>query len=397
LLQVKIRDDKTVSNTRTLPAARRMKLRLILISAFALLLTAQLVGMALHRLSLDKHDFPDAKVAFAARERPDIIFMGASHIDMGLNPATFDAELTKRGVDLRSFNLGIDGMSIVEMSYYAHMLLDRVPSLRYAVLSPCFQCLNVARKTNNIRSIDFFNLKNAFNFARFIFSYSSLPDPPLPLDAYLGNIISAAFRHYTNIGLGGSSAGWSKFDAAEPDFHAASFWAQRGPRGHAIVQHVIDGDELKRYPDQLQLVARLRAERIATLTNEAPANFPDFVTDESFGYFARLVLDLQARGVTVLVIQPPSLWHWQTEAAFVAKFRAQCPGQTLIDFGDAQSFRNLFLPAEIRYDDAHMNGRGAVIWSEVLADRFAELSRADALKNRANCYSKPDNNAGSGG
>jgi hypothetical protein len=365
-----------------------MKLRLILISAFALFLTAQLVGTALHRISLDKHDFPDAKIVFAARERPDIVFMGASHIDMGLNPATFDAELKKRGVDLRSFNLGIDGMSIVEMSYYVHMLLDRVPSLRYAVLSPCFQCLNVARKTNNIRSIDFFNLQNAFNFTRFIFSYSALPDPPLPLDAYLGNILSAVFRHYTNIGLGGSSAGWSKFDATEPDFHAESFWAQRGPRGHAVVKHIIDGDELKRYPAQLQLVARLRAERIATLASEAPSNFPDFVTNESFNYFARLVSDLQARGVTVLVIQPPSLWHWQTEAAFVAKLRSECPGRALIDFGDAQSFQNLFLPAEIRYDDAHMNGRGAVIWSEVLADKFAKMQKAGALTSETRCPSR---------
>ena len=184
-----------------------MKLKLIagfLIGFFA---TAQMISLALRVYYMDKHDFPLAKVAYAARERPNVIFVGASFIDMGINPEVFDAELAKTGTNLRSFNFGVDGLSVVEMSYFLHELLDRMPrSPRYAVLSPCFQCLNIARESNNVRGIDFFNFTNAFAFTRFILSYNALPEPALSRPAYLRNILAALFRHYTNLSTRRSGA-----------------------------------------------------------------------------------------------------------------------------------------------------------------------------------------------
>jgi hypothetical protein len=108
--------------------------------------------------------------------------------------------------------------------------------IEYVVLSPCFECLNIARRTNNMRSINFFDLENSVDFLRFVYSYQELPAPPLARAEYVKNIASALFRHCTNVGLGASTLRLTKFDLAEPNLRSPEFWKQRGPRGHGAIK-----------------------------------------------------------------------------------------------------------------------------------------------------------------
>jgi hypothetical protein len=364
-----------------------MKLIPILICALACFLTAHVVGLSLHRLYLSHHDAPEGKIAFAARERPDVVFMGASHVTAGLNPAVFDSELATHGLNLRSFNLGIGGLSVVEMSYHLRGLLDRMPSLRYAVLSPCFECLNVARETNNIRSIDFFSLSNAVEFTRYIFSFENFPDQALPRHQYLRNIFSALLRHHFNLGLGGAALGFSSLNTTEPSFTPETFQSYFGPQGHIALDEAISGQDLNQYLAALKRIPPLRTDLIAAIRSGKHERSLETLTGENMQHFIDLVSFLHDRGVIVLVVQPPSTWYWEVEAEFVGKFRHRCPAQPpLVDFGDIESFRSLFLPADVRSDNAHMTGRGAAIWSKVLAEKFAALQKAGALTSEIKCF-----------
>lgn len=65
----------------------------------------------------------------------DLLFIGSSHIDRHIDPRLFDRELAASGHSVKSFNLGIPGMG----SYEADRLLDHVldlelPALRWVIV-----------------------------------------------------------------------------------------------------------------------------------------------------------------------------------------------------------------------------------------------------------------------
>jgi hypothetical protein len=351
-------------------------------------LVAEFVGAILHRMGLDDHDLIEAKIEHAAREKPNMVFIGASFVDMGLNPDTFDEVAAKHGIATRSFNLGIDGLSVVEMRYVLDRLLDRLPGrLRYAVVVPCFECLNVARDTNNTRSINFFSLIHSIAFIRFIFSIDELPDPQLPRLQYVGNIVSAMFRHYTNLGLGGVALGWHQLERAGPNLQDAAFWKQRGPHGHRVVHQVMTAKDQAIYSVDVPRVRVERSQLINALSSGRPQDGVRYlVTDKSFEFFVRIMADLRARGVAVMVAQPPNFWQWDYEASFVAKIRARCDDNfPMIDYGNVGAHEDLFLPPKIRYDNSHLNTDGATIWSDDLAEDFANLLGAGAFDRPSDC------------
>ena len=92
-----------------------------------------------------------------------------------------------------------------------------------------------------------------------------------------------------------------------------------------------------------------------------------------FDAFLDEVRYLKSKGIAVLVVIPPNERQWPYHAAFIAKLRRHTGDDIrLVDFGDPRRWRDLFLPADIRYDDEHMNVRGAAVWSRALAEQASE-------------------------
>ena len=92
-----------------------------------------------------------------------------------------------------------------------------------------------------------------------------------------------------------------------------------------------------------------------------------------FEVFVEQVRFLRDQGIKVLVVIPPNMWEWTYHVAFLTRLRARCRDDIpFVDFGDPDKWPELFLPPDIRYDNAHMDAKGAVVWSKVLADQFAE-------------------------
>ena len=152
------------------------------------------------------------------------------------------------------------------------------------------------------------------------------------------------------------------------------------------MHQVMPSTDTEQYRNRLNRMSTLRAQRIIAQANAVSFDGQVLTSSASIGYFLDIVSYLQHHGVAVLVIEPPNVWYWTADADFIAQFTAACHDQPpLVDFGDARKYRELFLPPEIRYDDAHLNGAGAVIWSRVLAKTFAELLRRGRLGPQATC------------
>lgn len=80
--------------------------------------------------------FSDKLHAFAAeRHVIDVIFVGSSRVQRGVVPPVFDAEMAARGLPVRSFNLGVAGMTGHEANAFVRRILAMGPArLRVVVV-----------------------------------------------------------------------------------------------------------------------------------------------------------------------------------------------------------------------------------------------------------------------
>jgi hypothetical protein len=349
------------------PVIRALKLGAIAAAAF--LAVGWLFSLWLMPY-LRARSMPAAKVAWALQfPQTNLVALGPSYVEMGFNPDVFDAAMRARGRDIHSFNLGIDGLSLAEMQAMIEELLAKHPCcIKYFLLSPCYECLNVAQIPDSARSISFFNGRRGAAFLRDVLLYPQLPSENVSRLDYVRNVSVAVFRHHSNLGVAANRFGFSQFEGqVSPNLLAASYWNAR-PRGFEPVDQVMSGADARRYEAGLEAFAGARAARL-----QAGADGPGgIVSDGMFDAFLTEVRYLRARGIAVLALVPPNQGQWQYHADFIAKLRQRCGDDIpLLDFGDPGRWRDLFLPAAIRRDDQHMNAAGAARWSEALAGQVA--------------------------
>src|SRR2546423_7956482 len=102
-------------------------LKLGAIAAAAFLAVASLLGLWLMPY-LRARSLPAAKVEWAQQfSETNLVAIGPSYVEMGFNPDVFDAAMKARGRDIHSFNMGVDGLSLVEMQAIIENLLAKRP------------------------------------------------------------------------------------------------------------------------------------------------------------------------------------------------------------------------------------------------------------------------------
>jgi hypothetical protein len=132
----------------------------------------------------------------------------------------------------------------------------------------------------------------------------------------------------------------------------------------------MSGAEARRYESGIEAFAKARANELQRLSAGDAAGL---VSENMFDAFLDLVRYLRSNGIAVLVVMPPNERQWPFHAAFIAKLRRCCAATFRSPTSATRaSGADLFVPASIRYDDEHMNAKGAAIWSRALADRAAE-------------------------
>jgi hypothetical protein len=352
---------------------------LIVIFAISFFSASSVVALLLQRTGVADKDIVDAKYRQAiADPRVNLIFLGASLVDMGFNPVEFDAATRMRGLCTYSYNLGIGGMTIPEVL----TLLKRLQAsnhVRYILLAPTFWLLDAGRFPNSIRSIDYFDLQNALTFAAFVASFRKLPSS-VEQEEFGRNIAIATFRHYTNIGL----VRLLLTTERNKYYFEYNFWEefqrQAQLRGHSPSDRSnYSSGEIEAYQIGLRQYADER-ERLLTGEPAARSQLNEYLPDDLFAFFMRAV-DI-ARSITpnVIAVEPPTTGFVQSEIAFVARLRSSIVrGPPFLDFSDSREYPELF-EAGNRHDGVHLNAKGAVVWSRLLADRLAELIKRGVVQ-----------------
>jgi hypothetical protein len=345
-------------------AAGFMSLIVACVAGFALVATA--LQLVISRAGLLDRDTPMSKIQRAAEQRPDLIFVGPSHLATGIIPEIFDAELS-RFAKVRSYNMAMGGLSIPEIDFSLKRLFAIDPGgIKYVIIHPGFMMTDVARVPPNMRSIDYFDLPNALRFWSFLTAYD--PTPPLPhveLLDYARNIIFATLRHYSHIGLG------LKILGAGPDPGAAE--PRESSSGHIAYERAMTEHQ----------IAPLRADVEKAESAGAKFQGPP-LSDGQFSIVAGIIDLIERQGARAILVRPPNVGQWSYDASFVRKYRQDCPnGPPLLDFTPA-AFPELY-EGQYHVDGSHLNVRGATIWSKVLADQVGELIRSGRLDKPAFC------------
>jgi hypothetical protein len=333
------------------------------------------VRLAIWHLSrLDEGD-PFTQKVVLAEEQPkpiDMLFIGASYIDVGIDPIVFDRGMTARGHPVTSFNLGVGALDVLEMEEALRQVIGQKNCCKYVFLSPPFHLFGVATFSDNVRSIHFMNVRHAVQEIRYVLSTPRIPNEPLTRLDYVENIIRATFRYYTNLGLGADLIGAISFSQGAHNWKAQPTWTRQG--------YTDVGDQLHQsdYAEVLSFVLKHRPDYLRRVATGDQQPYERAITPAMIDRIVNLGHEVEAAGAVPLLLIPPELNYWDWEEELRIKFSARCGDGHVLDYDDPAAFPELFAPS-VRLDIGHLNGLGAPIWSELLADRVAKLLDSGGL------------------
>jgi hypothetical protein len=309
------------------------------------------------------------KLAFLS-EHPDdydILFVGSSRVYRQISPATFDRVLGEAGYPLRSFNLGIGAAKVPEVAFLLKRLAnEQTIRPRYIFIDPDGLLATIAEVNTNrqreiywherpetalaIRSLDD---EDRFDRANYVHRHARAHIFNIlgygRLRGFLAGALDTATENRRILGKQGdgflpyTARSADRFELERREFFLANLeryhrgvagWERRQARRNQLrPQHIALFEQLKRN------IERTRAEPIFILS---PV--------------------VQSRG-----------------EAREAHLRGVLP--VLLAFDDPNLYPQLF-EVDHRFDLTHLNRRGAVLYSELLAQRFADhLDRSRVRSN----------------
>ncbi len=350
-----------------------------LVCLVAFVSVSQSLSYLLNKTGLDDYTVWAGAKDVAANSETNLVFIGSSHIHLGINPAVFDAEMAQRGHFSRSYNLANDGESIVEIRHSLERLFDAVPCcIKFVIAEVDFGTFGPMGATQSIRGRTFFNVSNAIRYLKYYGNSSFQPLPTMTNSKSQLKIFAGVATHYTNAGV-------FKFWLEQFRHHSPKNNRAKPPlRGFnpttlTFAANLKDDAARARYRDGLAVMSDWAAtpEQIAAT---------DVISPYQFALTTSLAAYVRSKGAELVLVRPPMVGYFGVEALFIAKQKAWCPNAPLIlDFGIPKEYPELFDP-DNRYDADHLNQDGAEIFSRLLADRFASLLTSDVpLASRRLC------------
>jgi len=292
----------------------------------------------------------------------DVVFTGTSRVFHGISPAAFDEATRALGCPSRSFNSGADGMSAGEGFSLTRRLLTLHPrQLRYLFFELASGVEagtpidNQAVTVRNVYWRDWDSLVSGFR--TFWMGISRL-DPKIDGPPYSWRrfalytpIFSANVRLWARneTGLG---EGFDRLKQTVARLRHRGFSDRPPPPnwdGYFPMSKPMTGETLTTYRKDF-----------AKVRNHPGNRQPDPITRSELARYAR---DLEARGVRVVFVVPPSLLGGRDAGV-------NCPpGSLLFAYDDYLRYPQ-FYAEENRLDDEHLNARGAELFSRTLAADF---------------------------
>lgn len=301
----------------------------------------------------------------------DVLFIGSSRIVRGVDNALVDAKLAERGIEVRSFNLAVGGMRTFEQDHILHEVLRMEPArLRWIFFEGGPVGMGV-RKDHIFRSPPNLNTDRgvAWHTGRETYNVlGSLARLPLPT----GEKIRQALLHlelmssrYTNYGKGEKLIQELRESAQtrrEREAKRDAILAGQGYQGLEEATGREVSEELLAFrEDPAPFEERMAA---IAAENELPVDKEHLFLE----VYEEQLRAAAERGIELVYLIPPG--YEGTPERLMLHQSGVIP--KLLNFNDPARYPELFR-LDHRFDKGHMNRRGAVLLSGLIADELAEL------------------------
>jgi hypothetical protein len=302
----------------------------------------------------------------AHKDEFDTLFIGTSRTFRGVVPPVFDQLTAAGGLPTKSYNFGVDGMFPPEDGYVAeHILRDPPRNLRWVFLEMgVFLSGFEGRPPNSNRTIYWHDWvrtslciretlwpkRQKVKWRRWFKPDGKKPSPAETAFTHLQVFLMQA----SNIGRGAGE--WERLVFHQP---IAAMNIGETPDGFLPTSGdgVMRGETLARYQKEY-------AERQATPARVVPLrSYPQ----ESLDRVLRLVRKAGAQAIFLVAPTTGELSGHPAEGS----------GLATIDFREMDRYRELYVP-EVRTDTAHLNAKGAELYSRRLAERFIEVAKGQS-------------------
>jgi hypothetical protein len=285
---------------------------------------------------------------FAAhRDRYDLLFVGSSRFFHQIDPRQFDARMAELGCpNVHSFNFGVDAMWPPESFYVLRKILAlRPPKLRWVVI----EMMEIHVKDIQLNPA---TMRHAY--------WHDWPHTRLACEALIGSKFSP--QQKWDLALGHVA----HFARTTLNFGRGADWLS-GCLTHVkkstIAKDWISADGFEPLPKRTMSATEIvNYERAVARSRQKMK--PQPLRPPSRKAFTELIQDIRALGAEPIFVVTPTLLRMEN-------FTEAPNGATLFTFNDPNVYPELFEVTE-RYDTGHLDAKGAVKFTDLLAGRVAK-------------------------
>jgi hypothetical protein len=288
------------------------------------------------------------------KDRYDVLFIGSSRFYHQIIPLQFDERVAAaKGpeMQMRSFNFGYDAMWPPESFFMLRRILELKPArLKWVFIDTLGMVANLEAENRDTQRTAYWH---DWQHTRIAWEgVMDMPIPPLRKWRLLIGHGSLLTRQITNQGAG---AEWLNYEMGVEKRKKSSRWAP--PKAWADTEGYA--------PEPNMAFSGAAIERYADKVEQMRAGIPEVPARPSFRRaLGDIVNEVKAAGLQPILILPPSV-------DFRENFVGLPESVPVWRYNDPNRFPQLYETAN-RFDDAHLNHRGAMIFTDLLADDFVE-------------------------
>lgn len=308
-------------------------------------------------------------------EQYNAVYLGGSLEYRHIDPSILDSTANANGIDLRSFNLGIDGHGIIQqMNDLDGLLKIRNPNLKYIFLSISSEPYFFKSNLHTPKWVSWHTANSTYNALSII---PTLGEPIKFRTKFSAFWVSSWIENLFNIGTVPDMLKYyfdkSYLDSSYIGKNVDGFYPYDYEESHLFMEY--------KWEDTLLLQSRKRFESgdpySDTLNKQVLTSFTNFnPSDNPNAPMTKLCLDAyqkcKKKGIQVFFILPPKA---RTNYSLLLPVFYAMPEGSKIELADIRKYPK-FYSIEYGYNFHHLNYKGAKLFSQEMAKQLVPLLKA---------------------
>ena len=310
-------------------------------------------------------------------EQYNAVYLGGSLEYRHINPTIIDSVAKLNGIDLRSFNLGVDGHGIIQQAEDLDGLLKiRNPNLKYIFLSLSSEPYFFVANMHTSKWTSWQSISSVTNAAKILATLKD--DKPKKRLKYAGLYGMSWLENMFNISLVPDMLSFyvnkDKRDSSYLGKQQNGFYAYDYEEYHLFMEY--------KWEDTLLLQSRKRYENDNayrdTMNRQIMESYVNYKsTDKPNQQMVDLCMKMynkcKKRGIQVFFMLPPK---GRTSYSLLLPVFYAMPKNSQIELGDPRKYPKYY-QTDYGYNFHHLNYKGAVLLSNEMAKQTVNILKAE--------------------